>query len=227
LRIRDWLGDKRAVTVGSGAASYLTTYENYNDGWKATLNGRSLSPLRLDGWQQGWRIPAGAGGTVKLSYEPATTYDGALIGSGVALAVLVGLVLWRRRSPNPDEPQRVPPAPGVWLGVVALTVVGVVIAGWFALLVPALAVLASRRHALLVPIAFVALAGAGIAAAVGAGEPVGASDGAFGHVAQLLALIGLFAALVSVGERETAPESEAPTQQLPPVEVSKGRTEPT
>lgn len=227
LRIRDWLGDKRAVTVGSGAASYLTTYENYNDGWKATLNGKSLSPLRLDGWQQGWRIPAGAGGTVKLSYEPATTYDGALIGSGVALAVLVGLVLWRRRSPNPDEPQRVPPAPGVWLGVVALTVVGVVIAGWFALLVPALAVLASRRHALLVPIAFVALAGAGIAAAVGAGEPVGASDGAFGHVAQLLALIGLFAALVSVGERETAPESEAPTQQLPPVEVSKGRTEPT
>lgn len=227
LRIRDWLGDKRAVTVGSGAASYLTTYENYNDGWKATLNGKSLSPLRLDGWQQGWRIPAGAGGTVKLSYEPATTYDGALIGSGVALAVLVGLVLWRRRSPNPDEPQRVPPAPGVWLGVVALTVVGVVIAGWFALLVPALALLASRRHALLVPIAFVAPAGAGIAAAVGAGEPVGASDGAFGHVAQLLALVGLFAALVSVREQETPPESEAPTQQLPPVEVSKGRTEPT
>lgn len=164
---------------------------------------------------------------MKLSYEPATTYDGGLIGSGVALAVLVGLALWRRRSPNPDEPQRVPPAPGVWLGVVALTVVGVVIAGWFALLVPALALLASRRHGLLVPIAFVALAGAGIAAAVGAGEPVGASDGAFGHVAQLLALIGLFAALVSVGERETPPGSEAPTQQLPPVEVSKGRTEPT
>jgi arabinofuranan 3-O-arabinosyltransferase len=46
-------------------------------------------------------------------------------------------------------------------------------------------------------------------------------------VAQLLALIGLFAALVSVRERETPPESEAPTQQLPPVEVSKGRTEPT
>lgn len=227
LRIRDWLGDKREVTVGSGAASYLTTYENYNDGWKATLNGKSLSPLRLDGWQQGWRIPAGEGGTVKLSYEPATTYDGALIGSGVALAVLVGLVLWRRRSPNPDEPQRVPPAPGVWLGVVSLTVVGVVVAGWFALLVPALALLASRRHGLLVPIAFVALTGAGIAAAVGAGEPVGAADGAFGHVAQLLALIGLFAALVSVREQETPPDSEAPTQHLPPVEVSKGRTEPT
>ncbi len=83
----------------------------------------------------------------------------------------------------------------------ALTLVGVVIAGWFALLVPALALLAARRHTLLVPIAFVALAAAGIAAAIGAGEPVGAGEGAFGRLAQLLALIGLFAGLVSLGER--------------------------
>ncbi|PAZ17229.1 coagulation factor 5/8 type domain-containing protein [Streptomyces sp. SA15] len=226
LEIRDWLGDQRAVTVGSGAASYLTTYENFNDGWKATLDGKELTPVRLDGWQQGWRIPAGAGGAVELSYEPATTYDAALIGSGVAVAVLLALVLWRRRAPNPDVPQPLPPAPGLWLGTVALTLVGAVMAGWFALLVPALALLAYRRHALLVPIAFVALAGAGIAAATGAGRPVGAEEGAFGPAAQLLALIGLFAGLVSV--REPGPAAtEAPTQQLPPVvEVEKGRGEP-
>ncbi|MEU5885537.1 alpha-(1-_3)-arabinofuranosyltransferase family protein [Streptomyces sp. NPDC047461] len=221
LRIRDWLGDRREVSVGSGAAMYLTTYENYNDGWKATLGGRELSSVRLDGWQQAWRVPAGAGGDVKLSYEPATTYDGALIGSGVALLALVGLVLWRRRSPNPDEPQILPPPPGLWLGTVALTVVGVLIAGWFALLVPALALLAHRRHEWLVPIAFAALAGAGIAAATGAGEPVAAEHGAFGHTAQLLALIGLFAALVSVREpaaERTPPGSEAPTRQLPKAE---------
>ncbi|WP_307037485.1 alpha-(1-_3)-arabinofuranosyltransferase domain-containing protein [Streptomyces canus] len=221
LRIRDWLGDRREVSVGSGAAMYLTTYENYNDGWKATLGGKELSSVRLDGWQQAWRIPAGAGGDVKLSYEPATTYDGALIGSGVALLALVGLVLWRRRSPNPDEPQVLPPPPGLWLGTVALTVVGVLIAGWFALLVPALALLAHRRHEWLVPIAFAALAGAGIAAATGAGEPVAAEHGAFGHTAQLLALIGLFAAVVSVRDSEaesTPPGSEAPTRQLPKAE---------
>ncbi|MFD3836359.1 alpha-(1-_3)-arabinofuranosyltransferase family protein [Streptomyces sp. NPDC058642] len=221
LRIRDWLGDRREVSVGSGAAMYLTTYENYNDGWKATLGGKELSSVRLDGWQQAWRVPAGAGGTVKLSYEPATTYDGALIGSAVALLALVGLVLWRRRSPNPDEPQVLPPPPGLWLGTVALTVVGVLIAGWFALLVPALALLAHRRHEWLVPIAFAALAGAGIAAATGAGEPVAAEHGAFGHTAQLLALIGLFAAVVSVREpaaERTPGDSEAPTRQLPKVE---------
>ncbi|MBV7700231.1 alpha-(1-_3)-arabinofuranosyltransferase [Streptomyces sp. TRM70350] len=221
LRIRDWLGDRREVTVGSGAASYLTTYENFNDGWEATLNGEELTPVRLDGWQQGWRIPAGAGGTVKLSYEPSTTYEAGLVGTGVGLAGLVGLVLWRRRAPNPDAPQPVPPTPGLWLGTVALTLVGAVIAGWFALLVPVLAVLAYRRHALLVPVAFVALAGAGVVAATGAGEPAGDGGGAFSHAAQLLALIGLFAALVSVRERRggdttaVLPPVADPTQPLP------------
>ncbi|MFF9805745.1 alpha-(1-_3)-arabinofuranosyltransferase family protein [Streptomyces coeruleorubidus] len=222
LRVRDWLGDRREVTVGSGAASYLTTYENHNDGWKATLNGKELTPLRLDGWQQGWRIPAGAGGTVKLSYAPATTYDAGLIGSGAGIAVLLGLALWRRRAPSPDAPQPAPPLPGLWLGTVALTLVGAVIAGWLALLVPALALLAARRHALLVPIAFAALAGAGIAAAFGAGDPVGAGGGAFGRTAQLLALIGLFAGLVSLREE---PSAEAPTQRLPGT-TDTGKGEP-
>lgn len=227
LSIQDWLGDRREVGVGSGAASYLTMHENHNDGWKATLNGEELTPLRLDGWQQGWRIPAGEGGTVKLSYTPATTYDAGLIGSGAGIAVLIGLVLWRRKAADPDAPQPVPPAPGTWLGAVALTLVGVVIAGWWALLVPALAVLAWRRPALLVPIAFAGLAGAGVAAALGAGEPVGAGTGAFGPVAQLLALTGLFAGLVSIGgprgrehEREPAegyPDEEpGGTAVLPP-----------
>ena len=61
------------MTVGAGEASYLQMYENANDGWKATLNGKKLTPLRLDGWQQAWLIPAGAGGTVKLEYEPVLT----------------------------------------------------------------------------------------------------------------------------------------------------------
>ncbi|MCP3765590.1 alpha-(1-_3)-arabinofuranosyltransferase domain-containing protein [Streptomyces sp. MAR25Y5] len=199
LEVKDWLGDRRELAVGSGAASYLTTYENYNKGWTATLNGEELTPVRLDGWQQGWRIPAGESGTVKLSYGPATTYDAALIGGGVGVALLIGLALWRRKAENPDAPQPAPAAPGPWLGAVALTLVGVVVAGWWALLVPALALLAWRRAALLAPLALAALAGAGIIAAFGAGEPAGAGEGAFGHLAQLLALIALFAALVSLG----------------------------
>ncbi|GGO44413.1 alpha-(1-_3)-arabinofuranosyltransferase [Streptomyces lasiicapitis] len=198
LKIDDWLGDRREVTVGDGAASYLTTYENVNDGWKATLDGKELRSVRLDGWQQGWLVPAGEGGKLKLVYEPSTAYEAGLIGGGVGVLALVALVFVRRREPNPDGPDLAPPAPGLVLGTIALTLIGVVVAGWFALLVPALALLAWRRHTLLVPVAFLAMAGAGIAAATGAGEAVAADEGAFGHAAQVLAFIGLFAALVSV-----------------------------
>ncbi|MDN3288561.1 alpha-(1-_3)-arabinofuranosyltransferase family protein [Streptomyces thermocarboxydus] len=207
LRVRDWTGDHREVLVGPGAASYLTTHENHNDGWKATLDGKELTPLRLDGWQQGWLVPAGGGGTLKLVYEPATTYDAALIASGAGIVALAGLLLWRRRAENPDAPQPTAPAPGMWLGAVAVTLTGVVIAGWWALLVPALALVAWRRRSLLAPVAFAALAGAGIAAAVGAGGAVHEGEGAFGHVAQVLALTGLFAGLVTWGagrERDDA-----------------------
>ncbi len=202
LKIKDWLGDRREVSVGAGAASYLTTYENVNDGWKATLDGKELTPLRLDGWQQGWLVPKGEGGTVKLTYEPSRVYEIGLILAGVGVLALAGLVLVRRREPNTDAVAPAPPAPGPILGTVALTLVAAVIAGPFALLVPALALLAWWRHTLLVPLAFLAMAGAGVAAATGAGEPADADAGAFGPVAQLLALIALFAALVTVRERE-------------------------
>ncbi|MGI5198382.1 alpha-(1-_3)-arabinofuranosyltransferase [Streptomyces sp. CA-288835] len=220
LEIRDWLGDRREVSAGSGAASYLTTYENFNEGWKATLNGDELDPVRLDGWQQGWRIPAGEGGTIKLSYEPSTTYEAGLIGGGVGILALAGLVLFRRRSPNTDQPSPLPPAPGMILGTVALTLVAAVIAGFFALLVPVLALIAWKRHTLLVPIAILALAGAGIAAATGAGTPASADQGSFGQAAQLLALIGLFAGLVSVRGDELAPQGTQGT--VPPGAQSGG-----
>lgn len=196
LRIRDWLGDRKEVTIGSGPATYLTTYENANDGWKATLGGKELTPLRLDGWQQGFLVPQGAGGTVQLSYEPARTYEAGLFGGAAGVLALAGIALFPRRAANTDATPPAPP-PGLLLGTVALTLVGAVIAGPLALLVPALALVAWRRHALLVPIAFLAMAGAGIAAAVGAGEPSRSSAGAFGPAAQLLALVALFAALTT------------------------------
>ncbi|MGW1888950.1 alpha-(1-_3)-arabinofuranosyltransferase domain-containing protein [Streptomyces sp. NPDC002004] len=198
LGVRDWLGDRRAVTVGSGGAAYLSTYENVNDGWKAALNGKELTPVRLDGWQQGWLVPAGRGGTVTLSYEPARWYDAGLVAGGAGVVALAALVLWlRRRERPPAGAPPVPAAPGPLLGTVALTLVAAVVAGPFALLVPVLALVARRRHAVLVPLAFLAMAAAGIAAATGAGSAPAAGAGAFGRTAQLCALIALFAALVT------------------------------
>ncbi|MGP3979793.1 alpha-(1-_3)-arabinofuranosyltransferase domain-containing protein [Streptomyces sp. KR80] len=229
----DWRGDRRTVSVGAGEASYLQTYENANDGWKATLNGRELTPLRLDGWQQAWLIPAGEAGTVRLEYEPAALYEGSLIGGAIGVAVLVALAFIRRRSASggdrrasaedsggpqapPQTSARVeppawtPPAPGWVLGTVALTVVVALVAGPLALVVPALAVVARLRPGLLVPIALTAMAGAAVAAATGAGEPVAVDEGAFSTPAQVLAIVGLAAALVTADRPARAEDSHEP-----------------
>ncbi|MFI7007294.1 alpha-(1-_3)-arabinofuranosyltransferase family protein [Streptomyces sp. NPDC050145] len=209
MTVRDWLGDQRRVRVEAGAAAYLTTYENANDGWQATLNGKKLTPLRLDGWQQAWLVPQGASGTVELSYAPATTYQAGLFAGVAGIVVLIGLALWRRRDPDPTPPSPTPPAPGWILGTLALTLVAVVIAGPWAALVPALALLARWRRALLVPLAFLAMAAAGVIAATGSGEPVRAGAGPFSATAQLLALLAVFAALVTTGGESPGPDGEA------------------
>ncbi|MGC0416181.1 alpha-(1-_3)-arabinofuranosyltransferase domain-containing protein [Embleya sp. AB8] len=199
----DWSGDRRSVRMGAGEATYLQMYENHNSGWKATLDGKELTSVRIDGWQQGWLVPAGAAGTVELSYEPGEVYRGGLIGGGVALLALLALAFVRRRDAGPADPDHAlpidPPAPGPILGLLALTAVLVFVAGPLALLVPALAVVAHLRHRLLVPIALVAMAGAGIAAATGANDALVDGEGSFGPAAQALALIAVCAALVTVG----------------------------
>ncbi|MFH9740268.1 alpha-(1-_3)-arabinofuranosyltransferase family protein [Streptomyces roseolus] len=204
-------GDRRTVRVGAGEASYLQLHENHNAGWTAVLDGRELTPLRVDGWQQAWLVPAGAGGTVTLVYEPSRLYTAGLAVAAVSLLVLAGLALSGRRRTDDAESGTgsgegrgagsglgaavEPPPPGLLLGTVVLTLVGVVIAGPVAALVPVLAVLARLRPALLAPLAFAAMTGAGIAALTG-----GAADldrGAYGATAQLLAVTALFAALVT------------------------------
>ena len=94
VTVRSWQPDQRVVAIGSGAASYLEVHENDNPGWTATLNGRPLTPVRLDGWQQAFVVPAGAGGTVTMSFQPAGTYHVVLVASILAAALLLGVVVW-------------------------------------------------------------------------------------------------------------------------------------
>jgi arabinofuranan 3-O-arabinosyltransferase len=205
LEVREGTGDHRSVRVGPGDASYLQLHENHNPGWRATLDGEELTPLRIDGWQQAWLVPAGQGGTVTLEYEPSWMYRVGLAGAGLLLAVLVCLALVGRRGRAAEHTAAAPPAPGPLLGAVALTLVAVVVAGPVAVVVPVLAVVAWLRPAFLVPLAFTAMAGAGAVAALGAGDGLSPDRGAYGSSAQLLALTALFAALVSVGRERGGP----------------------
>ncbi|WP_330477626.1 alpha-(1-_3)-arabinofuranosyltransferase family protein [Streptomyces platensis] len=197
----DWSGDRRSVAVGAGRAVYLQMHENANDGWQATLHGRRLTPLRVDGWQQAFLVPAGAGGTVELSYTPAVAYDLGLAGGALGVALLLVSALVRRTPRTPPPPAPLPPAPSWVLGVVTLTAVLALASGPYALVAPALALLAHFRPHLLVPLALAAMVSAGTVAALGAGEPHAAGKGAFSATAQALALLALAAAVVTVRGR--------------------------
>jgi arabinofuranan 3-O-arabinosyltransferase len=120
VRVQSWQADARTVTIGAGSESYLEIHENANAGWTATLNGRSLRAVTLDGWQQAFVVPAGQGGTVRLAYAPATTYHAGIVASAAALLVLAGLAAGVRRRrrrndglPEPSTPNQAhaPPTP--------------------------------------------------------------------------------------------------------------------
>jgi len=168
--VMSWTPSKRTVSVAAAAPSYLVVNENFNAGWRAVIDGRQLSAVRLDGWKQAWLLPAGTRGVVTLSYAPDRLYVFAVFG-GLVLLLLVGVAgalgvpsrpvvaLKRRRTTRRNSPA--PPlsaerkAPGrlrVPAGLAAgalLMVIGFWLAGYAgAVIVPAAAVLfamAGRR----------------------------------------------------------------------------------
>jgi arabinofuranan 3-O-arabinosyltransferase len=122
--------------------SVLTLPQNVNGGWAASLDGRQLSPVRMDGWKQGWRVPAGEAGTVELSFRPALPFR-VLFVAGVVLAlVVVAVAAWPRRRPvTAETPPLVAGRPGL-LDLVVVLGAGALLAGWWGLGGSAVAVVA-------------------------------------------------------------------------------------
>ncbi len=63
--------------------------------------------MRLDGWQQAFIVPAGAGGTITMTFQPTATYHLALVVSILAVALLLAIAAWsftpaRRRAAAPS-----------------------------------------------------------------------------------------------------------------------------
>ena len=109
VRVLAWTEEFRQVRVAPGAASYLELHQNANAGWTATLNGKTLRPARLDGWQQGFIVPAGKGGVVTLTFKPVKFYHVWIILSAAgALGLLLAGLAGRKRGTGREqrEPER-------------------------------------------------------------------------------------------------------------------------
>lgn len=94
---------RQVLSLGPGAASILTTTRNDNIGWEATLDGKPLSPMVSDGWAQAFRVPAGDGGRLVITYAPQRPYLVSLFGglAVAALVLLLALVLLTRTRLRP------------------------------------------------------------------------------------------------------------------------------
>ncbi len=97
VRVLAWQPEYRRLRVSAGPRAYLELHQNANPGWVATLDGRQLHAVRLDGWQQGYVLPAGSKGVVTLTFRPVKFYHVWIILSAVGVLGLLAAALVRRR----------------------------------------------------------------------------------------------------------------------------------
>ncbi|WP_276520781.1 alpha-(1-_3)-arabinofuranosyltransferase domain-containing protein [Tomitella gaofuii] len=90
--VATWGDDHRVMRVpASDEDRLLVVPESTNPGWVAEdASGTELQPIVVDGWQQGWIVPAGAATSVTLTFPSDHWYRLGLFG-GLALLPLLFL----------------------------------------------------------------------------------------------------------------------------------------
>ncbi len=207
--VQQWSTDQRTVHLGPGPATFLAMAQNYNKGWVATLDGKTLHPVLLDGWQQGWEIPAGSAAMVSVRFAPQREF---LLGLGVGLLfllVLLVLALWPGSSAFPPVGRR--RTPREWVLMTLTVGVLLCVGGLLAVLVvPAFYAVRRWGDRGAAAAAIVAMVVAGFLvgwnthfAVLG----IGITTNAFGPLAQLFAVAALTVVFVvtAEGSRRTAP----------------------
>ena len=101
VEVRSWTSSRRVLDVAPGPGALLVLPENANRGWQAMLDGHQLTPVRTDGWMQGYYLPEGEGGRVTLEFTPNRLYQAGLgLGGALALLLLGSAIVVGRREPR-------------------------------------------------------------------------------------------------------------------------------
>ncbi len=216
---RAWGPDRREVQAPASATSrILVIPESINSGWVAhTGAGVRLTPIAVNGWQQGWVVPAGDPGTITLTFASNSLYRAGLAVGLALLPLLALLALWRTRRKGFDDtavPAR-PWRPGAWAAVPAVAAAAVIAGvGGVVVLGAALGLRYALRRRRWERLSVACAAGGLIlAGAALSRQPWRSADGYAGHSAsvQLLALISLAvltASVIAVPERAQEPRDE-------------------
>jgi arabinofuranan 3-O-arabinosyltransferase len=196
VSVQQWGAETRTLKVGAGAATYVVVSQNYNSSWSATMGTHKLTSIRVDGWEQGYLMPAGHAGTVTLSVQTNSLYELLLVLGGLLLVVLVVLALVPSRREESDV-AATRTWPNFWLLLALSAAVIAVVAGPLAIMLVPLLVIGRRWGVrVLAFIAFASFIAAGVVAAWQPATLTGSNIGAFGPVAQAASALA-FAAVVS------------------------------
>ncbi|MGA3538539.1 alpha-(1-_3)-arabinofuranosyltransferase family protein [Micromonosporaceae bacterium DT194] len=142
VEVRQWQNARRLLTLQPSTADQIVVLrENVNEGWEAIADGVTLTPLTIDGWQQGWLVPAGVT-ELELRFAPNNAYVTALAGGAVLLggtgllAMVPGRAKAGAMAVSVPARRRRPVAAAV-IGAIALLTVGGLTAAGVALLAAA------------------------------------------------------------------------------------------
>jgi GT2 family glycosyltransferase len=94
------------TTIPSGGQGrVLRIADTADPDWTATLDGKPLTPTTVDGWAQGFQLPA-SGGRLDVTYDTPVGHTAWLWAQGALAVVLVVLALpGRRREVDDDLPE--------------------------------------------------------------------------------------------------------------------------
>ncbi|WP_420033979.1 glycosyltransferase [Streptomyces sp. cg28] len=99
------------TTVGPGKdGRVLRLADQAAEGWTATLDGTPLTKTTVDGWAQGFELPA-SGGRLDVTYDTPFTHTVWLWAQGALAIVLVVLALPGRRKDIDDDLPEEPVVP--------------------------------------------------------------------------------------------------------------------
>ncbi len=104
LAIGIWRNDHRMMTIGPGNQNLVVVNEIYNRGARASLNGKQLESVVIDGWRQGFVVPSGEGGQILLTFGPDRMFRMFTFAGFGLLGLLVAGAFWPIRRGRGESP---------------------------------------------------------------------------------------------------------------------------
>jgi len=92
------VGGRLHVSMAAGDDAIIAMTQSANNGWRAkTTAGVQLTPRVVDGWRQGFEVPASAAEEIEVYFAPTTAQRAGLLTGPIALGLSLLVLLLTRR----------------------------------------------------------------------------------------------------------------------------------